>query len=76
MPAILEVVQADENGSEVMVTIQEGKFHQVKRMFESIDKKVVYLRRVSFGPLKLDEDLGEGQCRELSNKEIDLLKDI
>ncbi len=57
MPAILEVLNADENGSEVMVTIQEGKFHQVKRMFESVDKKVVFLRRVSFGPLKLDENL-------------------
>jgi len=76
MPAILDVINADENGSEVMVTIQEGKFHQVKRMFESIDKKVVFLRRVSFGPLKLDENLGEGQCRELSEQEINLLKEV
>ena len=37
-----------------MVTIQEGKFHQVKRMFESVDKSVLFLRRVSFGPLNLD----------------------
>ncbi len=76
MPAILDVIKADENGSEVMVTIQEGKFHQVKRMFESIDKKVVFLRRVSFGPLKLDENLLEGQCRELSKQELNLLKDV
>ncbi|WP_291634886.1 pseudouridine synthase [Clostridium sp.] len=76
MPAVLEVLKANENGSEVMVTIQEGKFHQVKRMFESVDKKVVFLRRISFGPLKLDENLGEGQCRELSGKEIDLLKQV
>lgn len=74
MPADLEVLSANENGSEVMVTIQEGKFHQVKRMFESVDKKVVFLRRVSFGPLKLEEDLAEGQCRELSEKELELLK--
>ena len=76
MPAILEVVKSDDNGSEVMVTIQEGKFHQVKRMFESVDKKVVFLRRVSFGPLKLDENLLEGQYRELSEDEVNLLKQI
>ena len=76
MPAILEVINANENGSEVMVTIQEGKFHQVKRMFESVDKKVVFLRRVSFGPLKLDENLSEGQCRELSEEELKLLKQV
>ena len=76
MPAILEVLKADENGSEILVTIQEGKFHQVKRMFESVDKKVVFLRRISFGPLKLDENLSEGQYRELSEEEIDLLKQV
>lgn len=76
MPAVLEILNADENGSEVMVTIQEGKFHQVKRMFESVNKKVVFLRRVSFGPLKLDENLYEGQYRELSEEEIDLLKQV
>jgi len=76
MPAVLEVLSANENGSEVMVTIQEGKFHQVKRMFESVDKSVVFLRRVSFGPLKLDKDLAEGKCRELSSDEINLLKQV
>ena len=76
MPAILEVLNANENGSEVMVTIQEGKFHQVKRMFESVDKKVVFLRRISFGPLKLDENLSEGQYRELSEEELNLLKQV
>lgn len=76
MPAVLEVINANENGSEVMVTIQEGKFHQVKRMFESVDKKVVFLRRISFGPLKLDENLCEGQCRELSEEELELLKQV
>ncbi|NNU78620.1 16S rRNA pseudouridine(516) synthase [Clostridium estertheticum] len=76
MPAELEVLTANENGSEVMVTIQEGKYHQVKRMFESVNKNVMFLRRVSFGPLKLDEDLVEGQCRELSEDEINLLKQV
>jgi 16S rRNA pseudouridine516 synthase len=76
MPAILEVLNANENGSEVMVTIQEGKFHQVKRMFESVEKKVVFLRRISFGPLKLDGNLQEGQYRELSEEEINSLKQV
>ncbi|GCD12789.1 pseudouridine synthase [Clostridium tagluense] len=76
MPAILEVLSANENGSEVMVTIQEGKFHQVKRMFESVNKKVVFLRRISFGPLKLDESLSEGQYRELTEEEINSLKQV
>jgi len=76
MPAVLEILNANENGSEVMITIQEGKFHQIKRMFESVDKKVVFLRRISFGPLKLNEDLSEGQYRELSEDEINLLKQI
>lgn len=76
MPAILEILRSDENGAEVMVTIQEGKFHQVKRMFESVDKQVVFLRRVSFGPLKLDENLSEGQYRELSEEEVVLLKQV
>ena len=76
MPAELEVLTANENGSEVMVTIQEGKFHQVKRMFESVNKNVMFLRRVSFGPLKLDADLAEGKCRELSEGEIELLKQV
>ena len=53
--AKLEIQSASEEGSEVLVTIQEGKFHQVKRMFEAVGKKVVYLKRIEFGTLKLDE---------------------
>ncbi|ERI94222.1 pseudouridylate synthase [Clostridiales bacterium oral taxon 876 str. F0540] len=76
MPAKLEILQADQNGSEVEVTIQEGKFHQVKRMFNSVGKNVVFLKRISFGPLLLPEDLEEGQCRELTENEINILKSI
>ena len=50
--AKLEILSATEDGSEVMVTIQEGKFHQVKRMFEAVNKSVVYLRRVEFWNIK------------------------
>jgi 16S rRNA pseudouridine516 synthase len=72
--AKLEIQSASEEGSEVLVTIQEGKFHQVKRMFEAVGKKVVYLKRIEFGTLKLDEDLEEGEYRELTEKEIAILK--
>ena len=52
------------------VTIREGKFHQIKRMFEACGKKVVYLKRLSMGSLKLDPDLPEGEWRELTAEEI------
>lgn len=76
MSAKLEILAADENGSEVYVTIQEGKFHQVKRMFKSVGKEVVYLKRVSFGPIKLDEGLPEGEYRELTEEELEMLRAI
>lgn len=76
MPAKLEILQADSDGSKVKVTIQEGKFHQVKRMFQSRDKSVVYLKRIKFGPLDLDINLIEGGYRELSEKEVEILKKI
>ncbi len=55
------------------LSIQEGKFHQVKRMFEKIGCTVTYLKRVSFGPLEL-EDLPVGEYRSLSEQEIEALK--
>lgn len=72
--AKLEILEATDEGSEVMITIQEGKFHQVKRMFEAVGKTVIYLKRVEFGTLKLDEDLEEGEYRELTEEEINILK--
>lgn len=77
LPAKLEILEADENGSKVNVTIQEGKFHQVKKMFISRDKNVVYLQRIKFGPMELaGENLEEGTYRELSEKEVEILKGI
>ncbi|MFD0674269.1 pseudouridine synthase [Cohnella sp. GCM10027633] len=58
----------------IELTIHEGKFHQVKRMFEAVGKKVLYLRRVSMGPLALDPALAPGQWRELSEEEVDSLR--
>ena len=72
--AKLEILNASEDGSEIMVTIQEGKFHQVKRMFEAVGKSVIYLKRVEFGTLPLDEDLEEGEYRELTEEELAILK--
>lgn len=72
--AKLEIQSVSEEGSDVLVTIQEGKFHQVKRMFEAVGKKVVYLKRIEFGTLKLDEELEEGEYRELTEEEIAILK--
>ena len=71
-PAELEILVSDEI-SEIRLTIQEGKFHQVKRMFESVDKKVIYLKRLSMGSLVLDESLGLGEYRKLTEEEIKAL---
>ena len=56
------------------VYITEGKFHQIKRMFEKLDNKVIYLKRVQFGEIKLDDKLELGQYRELTDDEIVLFK--
>lgn len=72
--AKLEILSAGEEGSEIEVTIQEGKYHQVKRMFEAVGKKVTYLQRIEFGGLTLDDDLEEGEYRELTEEELQLLK--
>ncbi len=57
-----------------LLTIYEGKYHQVKRMFEAAGNKIVYLKRISMGKLLLDNSLEPGKYRELSEEEIDLLK--
>jgi 16S rRNA pseudouridine516 synthase len=62
--------------SDIELTITEGKFHQVKRMFEAVGKSVVYLQRISMGPLPLDETLELGEYRELTDEEVELLRDF
>ena len=59
--------------SEIELIITEGKFHQVKRMFEAVDKKVIYLKRIKMGELELDRELQTGEYREMSEEEIKLL---
>lgn len=70
LPAFLEIL----DDTTAQVTIQEGKFHQIKRMFEACDNRVVYLKRVQMGPLKLDDRLELGEYRQLSAQEVVLLK--
>lgn len=72
-PADLKILKSGLR-SDIELTITEGKFHQVKRMFAAVGKRVVYLQRISMGPLQLDEDLEIGEYRELTEEEIDLLK--
>ncbi len=62
--------------SEIELTITEGKYHQVKRMFEAVGKQVIYLKRLSMGPLSLDESLALGSYRELTEEELQQLMQI
>lgn len=64
----------DLGNQEAYIIIQEGKFHQVKRMMEAVGCKVTYLKRIEFGNIKLDESLKEGQYRSLTLEEINSIK--
>lgn len=72
MPGRLEILAIDEEKqtSEIRLTIQEGKFHQVKRMFLARGKEVAYLKRERMGTLTLDESLKTGEYRTLTDEEI------
>jgi len=70
-PAFIEFTD-DENS--VYLTIFEGKFHQIKRMFEALGNRIIYLKRLSIGGLFLDENLALGECREILHKEIEKIK--
>lgn len=65
--------QAADGVSEAEITITEGRYHEIKRMFEAFGLNVIYLKRLSMGGLKLDPDLQEGQWKILSEEEIVLL---
>lgn len=61
--------------TEILLTIREGKFHQVKRMFEALGCQVVFLKRLSMGSLRLDESLRPGEFRKLTEEELEGLKE-
>ncbi len=70
LPAHLEILPENQ----ALLTIHEGRFHQVKRMFHAVGKEVVYLKRMSMGPISLPEDLEKGAYLELQAHEVNLLK--
>lgn len=72
LPAKIEII--DEKM--LYITITEGKFHQIKRMFEAVDNKVIYLKRISMGDLALDDALPKGHYRRLTIEEIIYLKSL
>lgn len=73
MPAMLKVLSTDETTSQIEIIIQEGKFHQIKRMFIAVGMKVTYLKRTKMGQLALDPYLALGEYRLLSDEELKLV---
>ena len=77
MPGELTILTPAREGeeisseTEILLTIREGKFHQVKRMFEALGCQVVFLKRLSMGSLKLDEGLRPGEFRKLTEEELE-----
>lgn len=72
LPAALKIIESGQK-SKCYVTIREGKFHQVKRMFIAVGKEVTYLKRISMGSLGLDEKLELGSYRHLTEEELKML---
>lgn len=71
LPAKLKILRSDMSESEAELTIYEGKFHQVKRMFAAAGLTVTYLKRLSMGSLVLEEALGKGGFRPLFKEEVE-----
>ena len=70
LPAVLE----PRGDGEALVTLREGKYHQIKRMLAARGKPVTFLKRLTFGPLTLDEQLVPGSWRPLSDLELEALR--
>ena len=70
LPAVLTILLSGPV-SEIEVTVHEGRFHQIKRMFEAVGCKVTYLKRLSMGSLVLDETLQLGEYRPLTEAELE-----
>lgn len=73
-PAQLDIQSSSSSHSKAIITIAEGKFHQVKKMFLSVGVKVTALKRVQFGDFLLDPNLAEGQYRLLNQEELKIIK--
>lgn len=72
-PARLEILSAASDRSEATVWVREGKYHQVRRMFDAVGHPVISLKRTVFGPLVLDQSLLPGMYRELTEQELFML---
>ena len=68
-------IELDSGRRSGYITLTEGKYHQIKRMLESVNNKITYLERISFGELALGDELGRGEWRFLSNEEIKKLEE-
>lgn len=73
LPADLMILKSAETESHAKITIQEGRFHQVKRMFQVFGLHVTYLKRLQMGTLILDETLPKGSYRRLTKEEVENL---
>jgi len=69
-------IEKENNISNINIEIREGKFHQIKRMFEAVNKKVLYLKRIKFYDIILDKNLNEGEYRELNEKEMSIISKL
>lgn len=68
-------IELKVDGKSGYITLVEGKYHQIKRMLESVNNKITYLERITFGPLVLDESIARGQWRFLTENEIKKLEE-
>lgn len=75
-PCDLKILNSSVEVSECEIILTEGKFHQIKRMFEAIGSEVLYLKRTKFSEIELDENLREGEYRHLTEEEINILKSV
>lgn len=71
-PCVIEFLEDDK----CTITVTEGRFHEVKRIFIALENEVVYLKRLSMGTLSLDESLGRGEYRSLTDEELYQLKEL
>lgn len=74
-PGHLHIINSNEQ-SEIELTITEGKFHQVKRMFLAVNKRVIYLQRIQMGEIQLDSELELGEVRRLNDDEMEYIESV
>ena len=72
-PALLQIIEQNKTLSKARVTLSEGKFHQIKKMFLTVGVKVIGLKRIRFGELRLEDSLPEGAWRELTAQELEYI---